>query len=191
MFNERKAAQAAAFLLHCAGGRLPLLKLVKLLYLSERHSLNEYGDTITGDSFVAMKHGPVLSKTFDHINGDSSSVEGGWSAWVTPRQQNHDVALRNPSMITTPEDAFLALSETDIECLGEVWSHFGHMSRWELVEYTHSQACPEWKDPSGSSVPISLASIFKACGWSSEKIEMQTRRLGEQRYISAAFHNLA
>ncbi len=39
MFNERKAAQAAAYLLHKAGGKLPLLKLMKLMYLAERLSL--------------------------------------------------------------------------------------------------------------------------------------------------------
>lgn len=69
LFDERKAAQAAAFLLHKAGGRLPLLKLMKLLYLSERESLQKYGDTITGDTFVSMPNGPVLSMTLNFING--------------------------------------------------------------------------------------------------------------------------
>jgi hypothetical protein len=36
VFDERKAAQATAFLLFMAGGKLPLIKLVKLLYLAER-----------------------------------------------------------------------------------------------------------------------------------------------------------
>ena len=39
LFDERRAAQAAAFLLYRAKGRLPLIKLVKLMYLAERLSL--------------------------------------------------------------------------------------------------------------------------------------------------------
>ena len=52
LFDERKTAQAAALLLFKAGGRLPLLKLMKLIYLSERLPLQRYGDSITGDQFV-------------------------------------------------------------------------------------------------------------------------------------------
>ncbi|WP_371436578.1 Panacea domain-containing protein [Polaromonas sp.] len=189
MFNERKAAQAAAFLLYRAGGRLPLLKLVKLLYLSERHSLKEYGDTITGDSFVAMPHGPVLSMTYDHINGGQPVVEGGWTAWVADRSGN-DVALRDASMIGNPEHDLLALSETDIECLEAVWAEFGRMDRWDLVKYTHSEACPEWEDPKGSSRPIPPARLFKAFGRNPQEVEVLTRRLHEQRHISALFETI-
>ena len=37
------------------------------MYLAERESLARYGEPITGDVLVSMKHGPVLSKTLDHI----------------------------------------------------------------------------------------------------------------------------
>ena len=58
LFDERKAAEAAAFLLFMAGGKLPLIKLVKLLYLAERLSLQRYGEPLTGDRLVAMPNGP-------------------------------------------------------------------------------------------------------------------------------------
>ncbi|SUA19949.1 phage associated protein [Neisseria gonorrhoeae] len=38
IFQEPKAAQAAAFLLYKANGRLEVLKLMKLMYLAERES---------------------------------------------------------------------------------------------------------------------------------------------------------
>ena len=69
LFNERRTAQVAAFLLHRAGGSLPLIKLMKLMYLAERLSLQRYGEPLTGDRLVSMGHGPVLSRTYDHING--------------------------------------------------------------------------------------------------------------------------
>ena len=186
MFNERKAAQAAACLLHKAGGKLPLLKLMKLMYLAERLSMQRYGDTITGDSFVSMPHGPVLSMTYDHMNGALQSKEDGWDKWVSDRAEN-TVALRDESMIRTPEEDLLALSETDLECLGEIWSKFGHWDRWDLVNYTHSPACPEWEDPKGSSRPIPPARLLKAVGYKPEQVEVLTKRLHEQRYINAAF----
>ena len=97
-----------------------MLKLMKLMYLAERLSLKRYGDTITGDAFVSMPHGPVLSMTYDHMNGALSSDEGGWETWVSDRADNA-VALRDESMIRTPEEDLTALSETDLECLNEVW----------------------------------------------------------------------
>jgi uncharacterized phage-associated protein len=54
LFNEVRTAQAAAFLLYRAGGKLPLIKLVKLLYLAERLSLKKYGEPITGDKLLDL-----------------------------------------------------------------------------------------------------------------------------------------
>ena len=44
LFDEKKAAQAAAYFLLRAGGRLEVLKLMKLLYLAERRSFEKYGE---------------------------------------------------------------------------------------------------------------------------------------------------
>lgn len=186
LFDEHKAAQAAACLLHRAGGKLPLLKLMKLMYLAERLSLQRYGDTITGDAFVSMPHGPVLSMTLDLMNGASPSEEGGWETWVADRAENA-IALRDESMIRTPEDDLLALSETDLECLDDVWKEFGHWDKYRLRDYTHSAACPEWEDPKGSSRPIPPGRLFKAVGYGPEQVEVLTKRLHEQRYINSAF----
>ncbi len=187
VFDERKAAHAAAFFLHKAGGRLPLLKLMKLLYLAERLSLGRYGDTITGDSFVSMPHGPVLSMTLDHMNGNLPSVDGGWASWVADRDSNA-VALKDPSMVRTPEDDLLALSDTDLECLGEVWNEFGHWDKFALRDYTHSGGCPEWENPGTSSRPIPPSRLLKAVGCTPEQVEAITKRLHEQRYLNAAFN---
>ena len=176
LFDERKAAQAAACLLHRAGGKLPLLKLMKLMYLAERLSLKRYGDTITGDAFVSMPHGPVLSMTYDHMNGALASEDGGWDTWVSDRADNA-VALRDESMIRTPEDDLTALSDTDLECLNDVWNEFGHWDKFKLRDYTHSSACPEWEDPKGSSRPIPHGRLLKAVGYGPKQVEVLTRRL--------------
>lgn len=186
LFNEKRTAQAAAFLLHRAGGRLPLLKLMKLLYLSERESLKTYGEPITGDKLVSMPHGPVLSLTYDYMNGAARSVDGGWSTWVDDRA-GHDLALKDPSMIRTPEDDLLELSDGDLDVLGSVWEKFGHMSKFALVEYTHGDACPEWIDPQGSSAAIPLDRLFSALGFSQQGIDSAVSHLREQAQLNAAF----
>lgn len=185
-FDERKASQAAAYLLFRAGGRLPLLKLMKLMYLAERVSFQRYGDSITGDAMVSMPHGPVLSMTYDHLNGALASQAGGWKTWVSGRAGN-EVALQDPSMIRSPEKDLLALSETDLECLAQVWTDFGHWDRWKLVEYTHTGGCPEWEDPKGSSRPIPAARLLKALGHAPAEVEALSRRLHEQRLIQRSF----
>ena len=102
LFNERKAAQAAAWLLFRAGGTMPLLKLMKLLYLAERRSLELHAEPLIGDRLVSMQHGPVLSRTYNHMNGAVVSNGDGWECWVADRT-GHMLALRNPAELQSPE----------------------------------------------------------------------------------------
>ncbi|PUE24616.1 hypothetical protein B9Z39_12855 [Limnohabitans sp. JirII-29] len=185
LFDERRAAQAAAFLLHKAGGGLPLIKLVKLMYLAERLSLQRYGEPLTGDQLVSMQHGPVLSQTYSCINGATQSLEGGWETWVADRA-GHNVGLRDPSMIRSPELDLLSLSDSDLEVLSETWTEFGHWNRWDLVQYTHEH-CPEWKDPDGSMIPISHLTLFNKLGYTPEQALALSSRLATQEQLKAAF----
>jgi len=80
----------------------------------------------------------------------------------------------------------MALSESDLEVLGETWAQFGHWNRWDLVDYTHSQ-CPEWQDPQGSSNPISYHALFTALGYQPEQVAALVARLAEQEHLNSAF----
>ncbi|WP_454004754.1 Panacea domain-containing protein [Alcaligenes sp. Marseille-Q7550] len=184
LFDERRTAQAAAFLLHKAGGRLPVLKLMKLMYLAERESLRIYGEPIAGDRLVSMPHGPVLSRTYDLMNGSEESGPDGWDCWMDDKAA-HEIALRDPSRIRTPELDLLELSDGDLEVLESVWGQFGHMGKWELRDYTHSEACPEWEDPRGSSRPIPMGRLFKALGYTDEGIRSAVEHLNERARLSA------
>lgn len=185
LFDERRTAQAAAYLLYRASGVLPLIKLVKLMYLAERLSWQRYGEPITGDKLVSMPHGPVLSRTYDHINGALPSMEGGWETWIAGKA-GHDVGLRDESMIRSPEQDLLRLSDSDLEVLSETWSKFGHWDRWDLVNYTHSDACPEWEDPDGSSRPIHYETLFEKLGYTTDQSQALSARLAEQRELNNA-----
>lgn len=184
LFQERKAAQMAAFFIYQAGGRLEILKLMKLMYLAERESLQLFSETITGDAFVSMPHGPVLSMTYDCINGNSNSEAGGWNDWIADRE-NRMVTLKDSSMLRSPEESLLALSDSDLEVLNKTWEKFGHYSAWELRNMTHDGLCPEWEDPKGSSRPIDIEKLLGILGYSNTQISAIVDNMHDQAEINA------
>jgi uncharacterized phage-associated protein len=184
-YNERKAAQVAAFFLFRAQGRMPILKLMKLLYLAERTSYQKFGEPIIGDKLVSMDHGPVLSITYQHINGELRSEEGGWDTWVSGRE-NYDVSLQDPSCIRTPEQDLLELCDDDLDVLEETWSTFGHMTKWQIRDYTHDN-CPEWENPRGSMIPMDLPRLFKALDFNEEQAKELEDRVAASSGLNAAY----
>src|SRR6266498_4436554 len=67
-FNLEKTIQAIGVLFRSEHAQqMSYLRLLKLLYISDRESLRETGWPITGDRAVAMDNGPVLSHVYDLI----------------------------------------------------------------------------------------------------------------------------
>jgi len=91
-FNSRKAVQASAYLLKKEPEqRMNYMRLIKLLYLSERRSLQKRQAPICGGQVYAMKQGPVIRQVLDLIKGkDPESAT--WEKVID--RQNFDVALR-------------------------------------------------------------------------------------------------
>jgi len=184
MFNERRVAQMAAYLLGRGKGRMNYLKLMKLLYLADRASMKRNGHPISGDRYVSMDHGPVLSQTFNLIKGAVQFAEQGWNHWIADRA-DYDVSLKRK----VHREALDELSEADLEVLGNVYSRFGKMDQWELVDYTH-RYCREWEDPKGSSAPIDYETIFKALGCTPAQAKKLGERTERQRRIDKLFAGL-
>lgn len=177
MFNERKVAQMAAYLLAKGETTMPHLKLMKLLYLADRRSMNDFGYPISGDKVVAMPHGPVLSMTLNLINGNDFSCQNGWTSWISDRS-NHRVSLKR----ALHADDLDELSAADLATLDVVWNDFGHMRQWEIRDYTHDH-CPEWRDPDGSMLPISYEEIFRALGKPTEVASELSVRIEAKRSL--------
>jgi uncharacterized phage-associated protein len=188
LFDEKKASQAAAYFLYRSGPamQMPVLKLMKLLYLAERRSFQRYCEPLIGDRLVSMPHGPVLSLTYNHMNGELDSVEGGWDSWIGDRA-GHMVAIKDPERLHSPEEDLLELSDSDLEILGEVWAEFGHMDKFQIRDYTHHH-CPEWKDPNGSMIPMTFGDLFQALEFSSEKADKCISHLETLKSINRAFN---
>ena len=162
-FDERKATQMASWLLEKTDdGRMKYLKIIKLLYIADREAIRRWGQPLTGDSYYSLPHGPVVSRIQDLITDDPAySKSTYWNDFIS--EDKYDVVL-------TARPSYDRLSNAEIELLQEIFDTYGQMSRWELVDLTHK--FPEWRDPNGSSHPISYQEILKAVGKEAEAEEL-------------------
>jgi len=152
-YNARKAAQAAAFYSLREGGDINVLKLCKLLYLTEREFMDRYDDPMFYDELVSMEHGPVPSITLNLISGHIEHED--WDAFISDRSGYSVGAADGVSY-----DSLNELSKADTKVLSYLWDKFGGMDRYQLRDYTHDN-CPEWENPHGSSAPIPHARVYK------------------------------
>lgn len=180
-FNERKATEAAAFLLRLRGGRMSYLKLIKLLYLVDREALGRWGFSVTKDSHHSLPHGPVVSNTYNLMIDEADKPI--WSRYISPPLGNYEIALTEETCPTG------TLSRAEERLLTEVFERFGHMTRWELRDYTHR--LPEWHDPHGSSLPISIREILEAQNMPGEDIETIISELHAEETADAILGHVA
>lgn len=172
LYDDRRAAQCAAFLLHLAGGSLGILKLTKLLYLAERLSYERYGEPLTGATPFALQQGPVLSELYDRLKR-TENLNDTWRTWVKGRNGN-DISLDHD--IDDPAEEFSDLSRADFKVMASIWKDFGGKTGYELVTYTHSH-CPEWSDPGRSSHKIDPDTVLRKVGMKREDAAKQIQHL--------------
>jgi hypothetical protein len=60
-FHIGKATEAACLFLERGGGQMNIMKLVKLLYLLDRLSLDRRGIPVCGGDYLSMRKGPVTN----------------------------------------------------------------------------------------------------------------------------------
>lgn len=161
-FKEAKTTQAAARLLELRGNPMSYLKLIKLLYIIDREALLRWGRPVTGDRYVSMDHGPVLSQTLNLITEEPRPEEHTFWANHISQPEKYEVSLHRPA--ATDE-----LSEAELRLIQEIFAKYGHMKRWDLVALVHQ--FPEWQDPEGSAIPIQYRDILKAGGKTEGEIE--------------------
>ena len=179
-FNELLAAQIAAFFAHKQGGEIPVLKLIKLIYLADRESMTITGYPITNDRFVSMPHGPVNSLTLNYVDGNCESA--AWSSLISSKA-NHSVGLAKPISRNDLDE----LSDADIDVLETVWGKFGGMDKWQIRNWTH-EYCPEWEDPQGSCTPIPHERVLRFLGI--ESASELAAEITSQRQVDMAFAQL-
>jgi uncharacterized phage-associated protein len=179
-FHPEKAVEAAATLLKLHGKPMKHLGLLKMLYIADRIALQRMEQPITGDHYVSMDYGPVLSGVYDLIKGQPvDDALPLWSQFISPRNTNLVSLIEDPGN----ED----LCEEEEEIIQEVYKSFGHLDPFDVAEWTHD--LPEWKNPHGSAIPISVEDILKNVGKTNEEIQEIQREAIREAYLDKALHD--
>lgn len=164
----------AAFFLARREGPMSHLKLIKLMYLADRLSMERYDAPMSDDAQYSMKNGPVLSNTLNLLRGITR--DDVWSDLISPVDDNQVQLNRDFDW-----DELDELSRGELAILDEVFARFGRMKRWELVNYTHT--LPEWVDPGASCIPIDAAVTFQALGSSEELARDKSATLAARKRL--------
>lgn len=176
-FNEKKTTQAAARFLKLAGGRMSYMKLIKLLYLTDRGALLGWGRPVSGDKYYLMKLGPVLSEVHDLITevpcpGD----EVFWTAHISP-PSNYEVELK-------ADPGNDELSKAEEKLIDEIFAAYGRYEPFDLVDLLH-KTLPEWREIKSGRIPLEYREILQAVGTPPEVIEETESELDSLRLIGS------
>jgi len=108
----------------------------KVIYFADKLHLQRYGRLICGDSYVAMKHGPVPSEIYDmmkDVRGDGFSEH-----WAVARKA---FQVQGKATVVPSEAPDLGVfSKSDLECLNESIKTYGHLDFAKLTELSHDEA---------------------------------------------------
>ena len=169
MYNTTKNAQVAAYFTSQEGSTINYVKLLKLMYLSDRECMGRYGFPISYDQFVSMDKGPVLSHAYDLIKSRPFPDIAKWLEWISPGKEYTVISVKGE----IDRAQLMDVSDAEFEILVETWNKFGHMNEWDLVDYVHKN-CEEWEDPKDApknSLPIDNKDIFLALGIEEQEAE--------------------
>ena len=132
-FDLRKATEV---LLYIASQVPDTYKALKVLYFADKEHLARYGRLICGDSYVAMKHGPVPSGTYDLVK--SSRVDGICSQELLRSASGAFTVDGNEIKVLRLANEDL-LSDSDIECLEWAIKQYGQLSFSALKRISHKE----------------------------------------------------
>jgi len=137
--NYKKIFQTLNYFAIKEDGTINRLKALKLIWLSDRLHLRLYGRTITGDTYYALKNGPVpsMAKNFSELNLtylEDSEYEYG---------KNIILPIGKYDFKSLCEIEKKVFSQSDLTVMDAVLSDFGNKEWEELTELSHN--FPEWK----------------------------------------------
>jgi len=177
MFDVHRVAQMAGYFLY-RGGNSPMnhVKLMKLMYLSDRQALATYRLPISDDTYCCMMHGPVLERTLSLFEGKAEPTDQAlWSSWASEEAGN----MIQPNRKLNDND-FDRLASAEMDALAVVHDSFGTWDWQKLVDYTHR--LKEWDPPDESGgkearKPLSLKRILMSLeDASTEKKPLMTEK---------------
>ena len=141
MIDIKVITQAIYYLLKNIG-KCDELKIVKLIYLTDKYHLLKYARTVTNDSYFAMRMGPVGSTVKDVLCFNRTALSKQELKFINifiKQDGEYDYQINEKAS----DNELDMLSETDFEALNFVIKQFGSWTKSQLIRYTHNY--PEWK----------------------------------------------
>lgn len=151
-FDRDKALEVILFIAQNQQGAT-LHSISKMLYLSDKLHLQEYGRLICGDRYIAMEYGPVPSAIYDmmKVAAGRESIDVDWDEIILDSMQ----VVRGRDVVPKRDCNTDMLAESEVECIKSVIAQYGRKSFGELTDITHDSA---W-NATDENQPISLDSI--------------------------------
>lgn len=176
-YKSRKAAQLCAYFAVKDGGMIDKLKLIKLIYLTERKCLAEWHRPMLFDEMFSLQHGPICSNTLNGI--DQAFQKPLWEGFIK-RHGNKVVATKKLS-----RDDLDEISDAEFDIVEDIWRRFGGYTASRLRNFTHDN-CAEYTDVTSGRIPISYKEILEALRVSAEDAEAIEREISELRREESA-----
>jgi uncharacterized phage-associated protein len=174
-FDFDRSLQAAAYLLHLEEGRMPYIRLLRLLYVAERELLAEAAMPLTGDLYKAMPQGPILGHVHDLIRGNGArSIE--WERCI--RRAGYSVKLvEDPGRGKLPGVV--------LDKLGEVSARYSETGQWEASDLARD--FPEWARNRPGEGLITVEEILEAQGVGSDVLEVIQEAEATREHMAKLF----
>ncbi len=185
-FNPSKTIQAAAYLLKLEPGkRTNYMRLLKLLYLADRKSLELRHTPLCGDTPYAMERGPVPSTTLDMIKGNDPESPR-WAHFIA--KIGYDVRL-------VEDPGNLELTRAELKILNELSEEFRDKDEWDMVNWCHANLS-EYKEcepelTQKKRVKIPLDRILSAIGITGGEGDAIVRQLNADKGFANLFKDHA
>jgi len=163
-FHAEKATEAAMIFLSKETTESTVLKLVKLIYLAERSSIEKRDLPIFGGSYFSMKDGPVLSEAYSLMDGEG--LEKDQQFWDQIISERHG---RGNTLKVKEVRVPNALSRAEIRIIEEVQEQHANRTAWEIRNWCHENI-PEYEEVTSGRRPIWINSIALKVGADTERI---------------------
>ncbi len=179
-FSLPKSTEVACEFLERAGGEINVMKLVKLVYLLDRLSLDRRGIPVVGGDYLSMRNGPVTSELLDLINAGRlvDESDSSWERAISNRL-DHEIRLKS-------KPARKYLSDIELELINSIWDEHGGSNQWELVKWCHEH-CQEWKPLDRGCAPISIEYLGQALGKSPTAVARLVCEAAELNHLDEIF----
>ena len=135
--------------------RLPrpgLHNIAKIFYFADKRHLREYGRLICGDSYVAMKYGPVPSAIYGMLKAVRDDARDRWTPPRAVKLAGDALAVSGCRVEPLREADLMELSDSDVECLQWAVKKYGRLLFNDLTDASHDRA---WKNtPQNTAISL-------------------------------------